>query len=109
MDIAFLNKPIRKICENQDVALEHYGEFVAKRLKRRLADIHAAKHLNQLAMLIPGLLETISNGIFTMQISDNCQLLFQPNHTRLPYLPTGQIDLDKVSYIKIISINIINE
>ena len=99
--VAFDNKELRMVCENEDIAKENLG---STKLKDRLADIFAATTVRDLLVGNPTETEHESLPAFKLEIEDGLVLFFSPNHVKVPCLHDGQVDWDKVNRVKIIAI-----
>lgn len=101
LDIAFENRDLRSICEHDDKAKEHYGEQIADKLKRRLADLRAVADVTE---LVAGNPAEIGENKYKLDLGDHYHLIFVSNHIRIPVLNEDKIDWTKVKRIKILSI-----
>lgn len=101
LDIAFENKDLRSICENDKKAKERYGEQITDKLKRRLADLRAVADVRE---LVAGNPSEIGENKFKLDLGDQYHLIFVSNHIRVPILNEDKIDWTKVKRIKILSI-----
>ena len=99
--VAFDNKDIRTVCENEDIATENLG---STKLQDRLADIFAATTVRDLLVGSPKETEYESLPAFKIDIEDGIVMFFSPNHVKTPCLQDGQVDWDKVNRVKIIAI-----
>lgn len=101
MVVAFDDKEIRMLCENEGVAENNLG---TSKLKDRLADIFAASTVRDLLVGSPQETEYNSLPAFKVDIDDGLVLYFLPNHVKMPFLQSGQVDWDKVNRVKIVAI-----
>ena len=104
MLIAFAEKNLRDICENESKATSILGRKNAEKLMHRLADLRAA---NQVFDLIIGNPHEISGPCprdFSIDICTNISIILCSNHSLNPLLQDGCIDWSKVSRIKILRI-----
>lgn len=104
VEIAFLEKSHRQLCENMTIAERKLGATVAERLKRRLADLRAATGIKDILVGKP---RTLGNGRQQQIALDLCEgycLIFCSNHNPPPLLASGEIDWLLVSRIKILRI-----
>lgn len=83
MELAFLDKKIRLICEDGDEASAILGPAVAKALQNRLADLDAASNVTDL--LVGNAMEH-GEGVeayYSLDIENGYLLFFRPSHTRI--------------------------
>ncbi|RYD96060.1 MAG: hypothetical protein EOP54_14590, partial [Sphingobacteriales bacterium] len=89
MVVAFENKDLRILCENEDIAKESLG---STKLQDRLADIFAASTVFDLLVGNPKGIEYESLPAFKVDIENGFVLFFSPNHVKTPCLKNGQVD-----------------
>lgn len=99
--VAFENKDLRIVCENEDLAKESLG---TTKLQDRLADMFAASTVRDLLVGNPMETEFKSLSAYKIDIEDGFSMFFSPNHVKTPCLNDGRVDWDKVNRIKIIAI-----
>lgn len=104
MELAFETKSLRQLCENEVKAKMKFGQIQADKLKRRLADIHAAENVNDLVAGNPRVLAGTDNQKYSLNIDSKVSLILCANHITNPVSESGQIDWSKVNRIKIIEI-----
>lgn len=106
LELAFANKEFRDLCLNESLARQTFGEPLAERLKRRLADLAAASVVSDLLML-PGRPRELTNdrrGHMVMDLIDGQQLVFQGGHVKERVLQSGDIDWSRVRRVKILGL-----
>jgi len=108
LDLSFENKEIRKICEDEDIATLRYGSAVAKELQKRLADIDAAKSVNDLIVGQPGEVFKKVYSNYKIDLCDGYRLIFCANPVYIPLLE-DKINWPLVRRIKILQIENTNE
>jgi hypothetical protein len=99
--VAFENKDLRMVCENESIAKENYG---STKLQDRLADIFAATTVRDLPVGNPVETEYETLPAFKIEIEAGLLLFISPNHVAIPCLQDGHVAWDKVSRVKIIAI-----
>lgn len=103
MELAFANRQLRRVCEDDGCARGKYPEYVAESLQDRLADIRAADSpLDLLAgspHLTPGRPARIS-----IHLADDYQVYLEVNHSSPPTNGTGTIDWSRVRRLKVTTI-----
>ncbi|MCX6162144.1 MAG: killer suppression protein HigA [Ignavibacteriae bacterium] len=106
MDIDYKSNRLRKSLTNPAEIIKSYGTF-AKKINQRMQEMTAAANLSVLKT-IPGanchVLSGDRSGQFAVNISGNRRIIFEPNNEPLPSLPDGSTDFDKVTAVKILSI-----
>jgi hypothetical protein len=107
LDFSFENKDLRKLCEDEQAAIEKYGMEISMKLQGRIADITAATTVNDLLAGNPALLDKESNN-YKVDLSINHLLVFCSANTKVPQQSDGSINWEKVTRIKILEIQKIN-
>lgn len=102
MEIAFANKQLRSICQDNDKAERELGPSVSKKLKLRLADLRAASTIYDLPPIYNSI-EITSHNI-KIGLENGYEILCQANHIPNPLTESGTIDWKRVRRIKILSI-----
>ncbi|RRA99216.1 hypothetical protein [Larkinella rosea] len=101
MELAFGDRDIRQICEDEDTAIEKYGTFVAEALQNRLADLWAATSPKDLIVGEPTLLP---DSTFKVNLNNVYRLIFSANDRKIKNDSQGDLDWLSVSRIKILRI-----
>lgn len=104
MEIAFANKELRSLCEDDANANEQFGEQVAAGLRKRLADLRAA---SSVADLIVGNLRSHidkERHCKVLDLSETAQLIFCSNHPKPPLDADGAVDWIKVTRVIILAV-----
>ena len=104
MELAFDNKSLRQVCENEKKAKRDLGVSVAEKLKRRLADLRAATTVEDLVAGRPRELDGAHDRHFAVDLSEDHSIVFCANHTEIPLLESGDVDWSRVSRVKILRI-----
>lgn len=104
MQLAFETKQIRTVCEDEVQAKVELGETVAKMLKHRLADLRAATSVKDLVAGKPRLLPKPEANNMAIDLGDEWQLVFMPNHVSNPMTQENNLDWSRVTRIKILRI-----
>ena len=104
MEIAFSRKVLRQICERESVAVQHYGEPVARMLTHRLADLLSATNLTDLIAGNPTVLDGAPRWRIVVGLCDGYQMVICPNHSSTPILSSGELDRKNIVRIKILDI-----
>jgi hypothetical protein len=104
LELAFANRSLRQLCENEITAQRQFGEKTAKKLRQRLADLRAAPSAKDIVI---GRLkgdETAKPAEITVELCNGYSLSFCPNHNSVPELAPSCIDWARVTRIKILRI-----
>lgn len=104
MELAFANKPLRQTCESESIARRDLGVRIAEKLKRRLADLRAAKSVTDLVAGRPRELEGSDGEHYAVELRDGSRIVFCANHVTIPVLESGSVDWSKVNRVKILRI-----
>ena len=104
MELSFESKGLRRICENQDVAKLKLGEAVSEALRRRLADLRAAKSIYDIVVGRCRFEDAKDEQIVIIDLLEDNRLVFVANHPRNPALTDGSLDWSAITRIKIIQI-----
>jgi hypothetical protein len=100
--LAFHTETIRRVCESEEEAKTEFGPIAAEALKRRLADMRAARTTKDLVAGRPRLGNDSKQMI--IDLPDGYRIRFKANHPKYPKTDIDELDWTKVSRIKIMSI-----
>jgi hypothetical protein len=103
MELAFGTRQLRAICEDLAVAELSLSSSVSEQLRGRLADLHAARSLEELVAGRPTL-DPDDERFLMLELAEGVILRIQVNHTDPPVLGDGTIDWTRVRRLKIASI-----
>jgi len=107
---AFENLEIRKICEDQDTAINRLGSAAATMLRIRLSDLRAATNISDILSGNPSLVLHMPFSYYKIDLADDLQLILDASHVKRPPLnESGDINWSVVDYVKIIEIRKKNE
>ncbi|MCC5874692.1 MAG: killer suppression protein [Candidatus Sumerlaeia bacterium] len=104
MEIIFDKKIARHI--NSSKARQKKFGALASPIGRRLDDLVALENLDE-ARGIPGRFEALTedrHGKYSLRLSGNWRLVFEPANDPIPTLEDGGIDLEKVTAIRILEV-----
>ena len=104
MDLSFKTKWLREICECEDTAIENLGVRNTRLLKNRLADIKAASSKYQISVGDPQIINVDNQALFSITLEKDIKVLFIANHNTNPRKKDGELDWNKISRLKVISI-----
>lgn len=103
MELAFEDKALRTICENDVHAQHELGQEIAENLKRRLADLRAAVSVHDLPLGNPRVNESNVDEMM-IDIGANARLVFTANHPKNPRAERGEVAWDRVVRLKLLRI-----
>ena len=106
MDVEFINKRVKKECSSEKAMKGRWGPMTAKKLKRRLADIEAAKTLADMRHLPGRCHELVADraGQLAVDLDHPRRLIFKPNHHPVPIRAAGGLDWAGVTGIVVLEI-----
>lgn len=102
MKVSYESEDVEDLCKKSKIASRVLGAESAKKLQRRLAELHAATVVSELAIGRPHPLEYDRAGQFAVDLHRGKRLIFKPTHNPPPVKADGSIDWSKVSEITII-------
>jgi len=104
MELAFDSRPLRSFCEDQSIAAKELSPAVAETLKHRLADLHAARSVNDLLVGRPRVSVVAGVECFMIDLCEGYLIVLQANHPRNPTTEDGGLNWAMVSRLKVIRI-----
>ena len=108
MELAFGTRQLRAICEDQGVADSNLNLLVSEQLRGRLADLHAARSIQELVAGRPKV-DPDDQRILILELAEGFVLRLQVNHSNPPRLGDGTIDWSRVRRLRVVSIGGENE
>jgi len=109
LEISFINKELRSICENKDEAINRFGEGITFQIQARLSDIFAASNIDELFVGNPHKTGEFPFMNYTIDLTKGFRLEFCANDMEKSYLENGELDWSKISRIKIVNIQYYHE
>lgn len=104
MELLFATPALKALCLDELVASRSLDATAARRLRARLDDLDAAASFAVTAKLPGRLHRRAVDGHFALNLTDNVELVIAPADEPLPYGENGEVSLDKVTRVKVISI-----
>ncbi len=106
MNIEFHSTKLQKQCCSEKAMAAEWGVNMAKRLKRRLADLEAAGTLEDMRRLPGGCHPLKGNraGQLAVHLVHPQRLVFRPDHDPPPLKPDGGLDWSGVTDILILGV-----
>lgn len=105
MELSFETLWLRRICEDPDAASAALGLDSADQLIDRLADLRAADSLADLVVGRPTKIEA-RDATFDIAIGSKARLVATIVHRPIPLAADGDVDLQRVWRIKLISVEV---
>jgi len=102
MIVSYEDQDVETLCKHTRVAVKKLGMESARKLQRRLAELHAASVVSELAIGRPHPLEYDRAGQFAVDLHKGTRLIFKPTRQPPPLKADGSIDWSQVSEITII-------
>ena len=109
MELAFETLDIRSLCENEACAARKLGPEVSETLKRRLADIRAAKSLEDLLVGNPRMFMCGGETFLAVDISEHHCLVLADNHPRKLSARTKNRVRDGIRRLRVVRIGNSND
>ena len=106
MDILFASDDLRGACEDSKTARKRWGAKNAKKLRRRLDDLSAARNL-EVARQLPGKCKELKGGRagqLSMRLDEGYRLIFEPAADPPPVKPDGGLDRTATRRIRIVAV-----
>lgn len=104
MLIIYASQTIQRLCEEDKHQRKQLGEKRAKRLKVRLSELRAVENVSQLQLGRPHALTADRAGQYSVDLDGPMRLLFEPTDQPPPTLPSGGIDWQQVSSVRLLEI-----
>lgn len=102
MKVSYDDEDVELLCKHTKTAVKQLGTESAKKLQRRLSELHAAAVVSELAIGRPHPLEYDRAGQFAVDLHKGKRLIFKPTGQPPPFKADGSIDWSQVSEITII-------
>lgn len=106
MIIAFDSTELRAICEDPSSTDAHMGKDRAEAFRDRLADIRAAVTYEDLIVGNPRI-GGESGGELRVDIGPRGTLVLKANHRHLPWGKDGEVDWSRVSYVRLVEVDLL--
>lgn len=106
VDITFKSDRLREDLTEKRERRKSYGTSCAKKIKRRLDDLRAARCLQDFRHL-PGRCHELKGnlkGVLSLDVDHPYRLLFVPDHDPVPTKEDGGLDWKEVTAVQIIGI-----
>lgn len=100
----FGDRKVQRACEDARLCAKRFGQLAAS-VQRRLVQLRAAEVLGDVAIGNPHPLSGNRSGQFAVTISKNYRLVFEPAVDPLPLTEDGDLDLTRVTRIRILEVD----
>ena len=104
MIVAYADEHLESVCKLAKLAARQFGPESAKKLKRRLAELHAAQVVVELVAGRPHPLSHDREGQFALDLHGGHRLVFKPTREPPPRKPDGSIFWAQVTEVTILEI-----
>ena len=104
--IAFNTPTLRRLCEENSVAVAKFGDQVGAGLRGRLADLRAAATITDLLVGSPRT-GGPTNRELTLDVAPGVSSLWVANHTRPRVDDAGMVDWSRTTYVQLMKIEVI--
>lgn len=101
LELSFTEASLRESCTSKIKARRTYGEEVAEKLIRRIADLQAADNPMELIIGNP---QILNPSELSIDLGEHFQLIITSGHINHPVKSNGFIDWEKITRVKIIRI-----
>lgn len=91
MKVSYEDEDVEALCKHNKVAVKKLGMESAKKLQRRLAELHAAGVVSELAIGRPHPLEYDRAGQFAVDLHKGTRLIFRPTRKPPPLTVMSQV------------------
>lgn len=102
MNVSYEDEDVENLCKHTKVAVRKLGRESAKKLQRRLNELHAATVVTELVIGRPHPLKHNRAGQFAVDLHKGTRLIFRPAHQPPPLKADGSINWSQVAEITII-------
>lgn len=103
IEILFLNVPLRRLCEQEKLAVRKLGAESARKLRTRLADLRAAAAVADLVAGRPHPLTGDRANQFAVSLSGGHRLVFEPANDPVPrHESDGSVDWTRVTRVRVV-------
>lgn len=102
MRVSYEDEDVEALCKHTKLAVKKLGMESARKLQRRLSELHAASVVSELAIGRPHPLSYDRAGQFAVDLHKGTRLIFKPTLQPPPLKEDGSIDWSQVAEITII-------
>ena len=102
MKVSYDNSALEALCRQARIATKKLGDPSAKKLQRRLTELHAARVVGELVVGHPHPLKGDRVGEFAVDLQGGHRLVFRPTLEAVAVKPDGSIDWAAVNEVTVI-------
>ena len=106
MELSFATEQLRGICESRRRAVTRLGVDAARALEMVLADIDACQSVAEFTALYGDQVKSSSSDNWQVTLEGETMMFFLSGHVSTPKKKDGRIDWNKVTRVRIESIEI---
>jgi proteic killer suppression protein len=107
VDVLFQDQKLAKVCNSEPLLIRKYGPVCARLIRRRLDEFRAADDLEVLRCL-PQLrcheLKGNREGTLAVDLDHPYRLIFEPANDPTPRKPDNGLDWNRVTAIRVLSV-----
>jgi proteic killer suppression protein len=104
MKVSYEHDDVETLCKHHKVAVKRLGAASARKLQRRLAELHAASAVSDLVVGRPHPLRYDRAGQFAVDLHKGTRLIFKPTFQPQPLKDDGSINWSQIAEITIIEV-----
>lgn len=101
MEVAYANDDLRALCEDPRRAIRLLGIVCARKLRARVADLKAAASVVRLPAGKPHPLMGVRLGQYAVDLTNGQRIVLEPGVQPIPKLPSGDVQWDAVTKVRI--------
>ncbi len=102
MKVSYGDSDLEALCRQARIAIKKLGDPSAKKLQRRIAELHAARIVGELVAGRPHPLKGDRAGEFAVDLHGGHRLVFRPTLETAALKPDGSIDWAAVNEVTVI-------
>jgi proteic killer suppression protein len=106
VEISFASRRLQRLCESAKELQRSYGKACAQKLMTRLADLVAARTLEDLRLL-PGRCHELKGkrkGQLALDLAGGIRLIFRPSQNPTPVKEDGGLDWQQIDAVEVTEI-----
>ena len=107
MDIYFHTTKMQRACSSGKRMVKEWGAKTAKKLKQRLAELHAADNLEDVRRYPAAKCHPLTGdrrGQVVVALDHPRRLIVEPNHDPIPEKPDGGLDWSQVTSVLVVEV-----
>lgn len=108
MEISFVTEELRALCESRRKAVKRLGQQASSALETALADIDACQSLEEFESIYSELQMLAGTESWMLSLDGAISIRFTSGHVKSPRRKTGEVDLSRVTRLKIEKIGVLS-